>query len=438
MSSPTANVFPFSDQTVREVIERASSNGYESWWSRTAGTGYCASPIHLIRSGMSGDESVTVRCKNRRQIVCPSCSDLYAGDTWHLVHAGLAGSVDVPAAVSGRPAVFVTLTAPSFGPVHTIRSDGRACHPGYQLVCSHHIAVGCKLMHSRDDELLGQPLCLSCYDYVGHVLFTWHAPELWGRFAIDLRRQVRRAARAAGHHEPRVSFVKVMEMQRRGSPHFHAVVRLDPNDDDDSVLFDTRELVRLVGISAARVHLDVTGYSGELVTLRFGPQVDVQALDGYDFDPTLGRKVSGYLAKYVTKSVSDFGLTPRRIAPSSIDRLDTTEHYKNLLRAIARLAEGDPDRAEMTNWLHTLGYRGHVTTKSRRYSTTMGALRARRAAHMTRVDVPLIEDDTEWTFRAAGHRTSGERLLAISAAIAVRESRWAARQLTDDEERQSL
>ena len=33
----------------------------------------------------------------------------------------------------------------------------------------------------------------------------------------------------------------------------------------------------------------------------------------------------------------------------------------------------------MDRWLHTLGYRGHITTKSRRFSTTMGALRAYRA-----------------------------------------------------------
>ena len=431
MSSPTANAFPFSDQTVREVIERASSSGYESWWSKTAGTGFCASPIHLTRSGLGGDESVTVRCKNRRQIVCPSCSDLYAGDTWHLVHAGLAGSEDVSAAVSERPAIFVTLTAPSFGAVHTIRSEGRACHPGRWGVCAHRVSMGCELTHSRDDELLGQPLCTACYDYIGHVLFTWHVPELWARFTIDLRRQVRRAARAAGRTEPRVSFVKVMEMQRRGSPHFHAVVRLDPNGRDVALPFDARALVGLLSTSAGRVSLDVARLTGKLVALRFGAQLDAQVLAGGDSDSAVGRKVAGYLAKYVTKSVAEFGLSPRRIAPSAIDRLNTTEHYKNLLRAIVRLAESDPGRAEMMNWLHALGFRGHVTTKSRHYSTTMGALRARRAAHVTGGETTNA-DDAEWLFRDAGLRTGGERLLAISAALAERESRWAARQLADD------
>jgi hypothetical protein len=35
-----------------------------------------------------------------------------------------------------------------------------------------------------------------------------------------------------------------------------------------------------------------------------------------------------------------------------------------------------PGNAAMAGWLHTLGYRGHITTKSRRYSVTMTALRA--------------------------------------------------------------
>lgn len=221
-------------------------------------------------------------------------------------------------------------------------------------------------------------------------------------------------------------------MQRRGSPHFHAVVRLDPNGSDGSVSFDSGELVGLVRTSVGRVRLDVDGSSGELVTIRFGAQVDVQVLADAGSDSALGRKVAGYLAKYVTKSVAEFGLSPRRIAPSAIDLLDSTDHYKNLLRAIVQLAERDSDHAEMTNWLHTLGYRGHVTTKSRRFSTTMGALRARRAAHVTGGEATIV-DDPEWSFRDVGHRTSGERLLAISAATAERESRWAARQLADDQ-----
>ncbi|CAM5726845.1 Replication initiation protein OS=Streptomyces antimycoticus OX=68175 GN=SSPO_052450 PE=4 SV=1 [Streptomyces antimycoticus] len=37
-----------------------------------------------------------------------------------------------------------------------------------------------------------------------------------------------------------------------------------------------------------------------------------------------------------------------------------------------------PDR-KLLQWLHMLGFRGHFSTKSRRYSTTLGALRQARA-----------------------------------------------------------
>jgi hypothetical protein len=43
-----------------------------------------------------------------------------------------------------------------------------------------------------------------------------------------------------------------------------------------------------------------------------------------------------------------------------------------------------PGNTAMAGWLHTLGYRGHITTKSRRYSVTMTALRAARHHWRTR------------------------------------------------------
>ena len=80
--------------------------------------------------------------------------------------------------------------------------------------------------------------------------------------------------------------------------------------------------------------------------------------------------------------------------------------------------------------LHTLGYRGHITTKSRRYSVTMGALRAIRATwaqHQaakhhssqdhSRLDLIEHSDDLCWKFDLAGHATAGERTPVYSAAL---------------------
>lgn len=77
-----------------------------------------------------------VACGNRRATACPSCAETYRGDAWQLIAAGLAGGKGVPAEIVSRPHVFVTLTAPSFGPVHSRRMrQGKArpqCSPQRQ------------------------------------------------------------------------------------------------------------------------------------------------------------------------------------------------------------------------------------------------------------------------------------------------------------------
>ncbi len=103
----------------------------------------------------------------------------------------------------------------------------------------------------------------------------------------------------------------------------------------------------------------------------------------------------------------------------------------------------------MLTRLHTLGYRGHITTKTRRYSITMGALRARRQAWRENLNTaeqstsPEPDDadisgdaQIEWTFLSCGHDTEGERLLAITAAIRAREQRYAAREDLADQRAQ--
>ena len=85
-----------------------------------------------------------------------------------------------------------------------------------------------------------------------------------------------------------------------------------------------------------------------------------------------------------------------------------------------------------------LGFGGHWSTKSRRYSTTMGALRRARVAfakrRRARDGVPLDafgrpEDDqavivvATWAYAGKGYQTEGERWLALSAAARARERR---------------
>ena len=64
--------------------------------------------------------------------MCGACSEVYRGDAWQLVVSGLRCGKGVPESVVGHPLVFATFTAPSFGPVHTVRELGgkrAACRP---------------------------------------------------------------------------------------------------------------------------------------------------------------------------------------------------------------------------------------------------------------------------------------------------------------------
>nr|WP_232315773.1 replication initiator [Mycobacterium celatum] len=314
------------------------------------------------------------------------------------------------------------------------------------------------MIHASDDPKVGQPLCPDCYDYTGHVLFNWHAPELWRRFTIALRRAVAAHLRRIGI-EPdavRVSFVKVAEYQRRAVVHYHTLIRLDPTDDDSTTgksdtAVSATELAAIVRQAVDRIQLPVSSPVNissleSARMLRFGTQIDIQPLTGGDDTGKLGlaRRVAAYLAKYTTKSVAEFGIAARRISPAAIGDLDISAHIRRILSTLAKLATL-PGHTAMLGWLHTLGYRGHITTKSRRYSVTMTALRAvRHRWRIQRADQPEREDCqdnprdqqdwssspcelSDWRIDGAGHRNDGERLLVHTAALRAREQRYLAR-----------
>ena len=94
-------------------------------------------------------------------------------------------------------------------------------------------------------------------------------------------------------------------------------------------------------------------------------------------------------------------------------------------------------------WAHMLGFGGHFSTKSRRYSTTLGALRRARVAYAIRRrqgdTLPLDswgrpEEDqavivvASWSYLGRGYQSTGEAWLAASAAARAREARRIARE----------
>ena len=88
-----------------------------------------------------------------------------------------------------------------------------------------------------------------------------------------------------------------------------------------------------------------------------------------------------------------------------------------------------------------LGFRGHFSTKSRRYSTTLGALRQARADYRAAEQAAAlgledIEPDTvlvlaDWQYAGHGH-TPGESALAASIARDLQLNRDTAREALQD------
>lgn len=244
------------------------------------------------------------------------------------------------------------------------------------------------------------------------------------------------------------------EEQRRGAIHFHALIRLDGPKTADGFAaapaqVDAATLSRLIATAALSLtYTPPVVAEGDVArVLRFGAQLDVRPVtarrrDGLDGDVLTAEQVAGYLAKYATKAASD--TAPTAASSSHLARL----------RAVARdLADAtDPggDYALLGKWVHMLGFRGHFSSKSRRYSITLGQLRrarqrfARIVGQAERDGTPLdvadlearlMADDDEdttlvvsrWAYAGTGWENDGDTELALAAASRAMEyAKWKA------------
>ena len=294
-------------------------------------------------------------CGNRREAVCPSCAETYRGDAYQLVAAGLRGGKGVPESVTEHPTIFVTLTAPSFGR-STRGASGTArpqrCRPRRRAeVCPHGVRLSCGEVHAEDDPRLGEPLCAECFDYERAVIWNALAPELWRRTAIQIPRELARLSRCVAaelRRRVRVSYVKVAEYQRRGSLHFHCVIRLDraqPRDTADLVsrrpAFSRRPAVRggarrgrasVRPRSRARRDVDGRRGSGGGSSWRSRP---LEAAAGE------ASKCAGYIAKYATKSTEVVGGLMYRLGASDLAGLRVRDHVRRYVECAWRLG-GEP------------------------------------------------------------------------------------------------
>jgi hypothetical protein len=403
----------------------------------------------VYASGQELDGITWVPCGNRRASACQPCSSRYKADAWQLISTGMAGGKGIPASVAQHPCTFATLTAPSFGAVHGVRSKGPCRARREKPVCPHGRPLWCGKRHQDDDPRLGAPLCADCYDYTAHVVWQWYAPELWRRFTIALQRDLARRAglTVTGFRGVcKISYAKVVEFQARGVIHVHVPIRLDGPDGPDGpspgLALTTADLESAIAAAAAHVTLDSAPLAdGRVYRLRWGTQVDCRSItDTADREGRHGagvvhpEQVASYLAKYLTKATEDFGLPTQVKSVGHAITAGATAHAVRIIQVAQDLAGEHPDYAMLLSHLGTLGYRGHPITKSRAYSVTFTQIRRARRRYRNNpaglapdADVrELLDDDTElpdgfelvssWQFIGQGYLDLDQAAAAVLAA----------------------
>ena len=453
-------------ELIVSLAECAARGDLSKLETRLRRTGYCAHPVrlrgrietcdadgrkHLWSTQSEPDGVLRKACGNRREAVCPACAERYRYDAYHLIAAGLRGGKGVPETVAGHPLVFLTLTAPSFGFVHTrpIGKDGEArrCRPRRETeMCPHGVRLSCGKVHCENDPCLGEPICAECFDYDGALRWNNLLGELWRRTTIYLPRTMAHLTRRTQKRlkrQVRFSYVKVAEYQRRGLVHVHVVIRLDramPKYRADQVLpptrpFDVELLEETIRATVEAVSAPLPDELGR-GRLRWGDVIDVQRIGTGSLE---AKHCAGYLAKYATKATEQAGGVLHPVTEHEIDALPVRDHVRAYLRhAFALDAELDGRRLGKT--AHAFGYRGHCLTKSRRYSTTFKALRAAREAFVHEQLLAHSRDATQLAiaaggtrsvfmrFTGQGHFTAGQRYLARKGHEEERERRRFARE----------
>ncbi|WNM41685.1 plasmid replication initiator protein RepSA [Micromonospora halotolerans] len=453
-------------RTVASGRARAQDPDYPEWLGHVRAAASCKHPIRLagqihvndadgnrmatIDTEDMPDGAIYTPCGNRRASVCPSCAEVYRRDTFHLIKAGLQGDRWGLPPLHEHIAIFLTATAPSFGPVHhrvvkihaadCRRKDGctcraSVCHP-FGRTCPHGVDLRCGDRHKAADHQLGQPLCLDCYDHVGQVVWNHEAPELWRRTIQQVDRELRRLGRTHGV-DLRRRYIKVYEFQVRGVIHYHALIRLDGYNPDcpAAIVPPPAAITRQMFADSVQAAFVKTAYTSAPHPangdrgwrIAWGDKgLDLKHVNAPGSEVNLAQ-ITGYIAKYVTKSTEVTGLSLRRVDDLSVQvHGDPATHLGRLIRACWDIGE-HPDYTRLRRWAHQFGYGGHITTKSRAFSVTLGFIRMQRTIWRRTEGHPHTWDNEqterviyELGYQATGWISTGDALLANTAAAQAR------------------
>ncbi len=326
--------------------------------------------------------------------------------------------------------------------------------------------------HAPTDRAVGGPICGDCYDYETQAMWQWWAPELWRRFTIAAKRGLAHALGVANSRLAEyavLSFAKVAEYQTRGVIHFHALIRLDGSAKLHGAYaaaptgWTTDRLAGIITAAARATSYRAPAAFEQPKLLRFGTQLDIKPVHAATRPDSpeqglTGDHVAGYIAKYATKSANDtIDNAPNNQHYQRIRATlrEMTDHHDGLRQGIRNKTATKTEKTTVTayrllpKWIHTLGFRGHFSTKSRKYSITLGRLRRARAryhhlktqaqhtkTHLDTRDLEarLLADDIEhettliighWKYHTTGWTTGDETALALTAATKAQQyAQW--------------
>ena len=394
-----------------------------------------------------------MRCGNRRADRCPSCSRLYAADTFHLIRAGVAGGKGVPEPVADNPLVFATLTAPSFGAVHGPPAPPLPAPMRPSGTVPARAAQGL-LPGARTGRPGARPASVR-----GLLrLRVARALAVVGARAVaplHHRPQAPPGAAARGRPGPpgRRREPAVRQGRRVPGPRRRALPRPDPPRRP------TRR--RWFRPSPDRGHRRRPRRGRRAGRRRGHPRRRPGHPGRHDPGSRSARRSTpascGPLGAPTTPmprsapSRSPATWPSTRPSPRPTPRPGqpppaAAARHRPALAAQADAARRphEPPYRLLGRWAHTLGFRGHFSTKSRRYSVTLGRLRRARQRAQIRIaaaaragttvdlrdlEAELLADDTDeatlvigsWAYAGSGWANAGETALATAAAARARE-----------------
>jgi hypothetical protein len=316
------------------------------------------------------------------------------------------------------------------------------------------------------------------------------ATRLWTRTVQLVNRAVASQLNISQRQWPdhgRVSVAKVAEYQARGLVHFHAIFRIDGHEQTDDLPAGANADILCQAIRdaacTARVIPPECPTEGGLELMKWGEQLDLRPIistEILDQTSLSDGQVAGYIAKYATKGADASGTVNRPIACRScsglghetdtqrrcgqckgtggrhvLDHLHMSRHARAMIETCWRLGgHTELEELRLRPWAHMLGFRGHFSTKTRRYSTTLGCLRQARQTwrHQRTLDTHNIDaaipvrrfnvkdlerfesgDDMilvvgNWQYMGRGHST-GEAIFASTVRGDMAETRRIWRQV---------